>query len=299
MKELVSVNGEIYKPEDAKISVFDRGFLYGDAIYEVTRSYGKVLAHLELHIDRLYRSADRLAMPLPWSKEELIAELYRIHKAADGEDAYIRIQVSRGEGPISLDPRAARGVNTVIYVKPVPKPNPENYTKGVSVVTTDVLRNSKNAIDPNIKSGNYLNNILAIQKGLATNAAECLMVNREGFITEATTSNIYMVKDGRVYSSPDNFDILWGITRSRVRELARAHNVDWVEKGFTPEELRNADEVFLTSSIREVMPVSHVDGRAIKSCPGSKTQQLLDLYRADLKSYLTQAAQTHPWRDSK
>jgi branched-chain amino acid aminotransferase len=285
MKELVSINREIFSPAEAKVSVFDRGFLYGDAIYEVTRSYGKVLFQLEPHIERLMRSAASVGMSIGMSRDELIDEIYWVHGKAEGENAYMRIQISRGSGPIGLDPALAVGTTRVIYLKPLPERNMAHVNQGLDIAISGVTRNVKRALDPNIKSGNYLNNILAIVRSPGVSVQEWIMTDSRGFVTEGTTSNIWFVKDGVLVGVPDESDILFGITRQIVRDLSKSLRIPLQERCFTPNELVGADEVFLTSSTREVMPVKTIDGKEVKTSPGPITQRLLDDYQRVIRDY--------------
>ena len=295
MPELVAINGEIFPPGEAKISVFDRGFLYGDGVYEVTRTYGKVLFALEDHVDRLYNSAARIHLKLKWSKQDLMKELYRIVDAAQQDDLYMRVVITRGAAKINLDPNSSTEPNIVVFVQNLPQIAPEMYTTGQVLITSTVQRNSKQALDPNIKSGNYLNNIMALEEAKRRRAHDAVMVNRDGYITEGTTWNMYMVKDGVYYSPPDSADMLLGITRKIVRQLARDHHFEWQER-FTPADVKGADEAFTTSSLKEVMPVLSLDGIVIgpqiagpqienPQIPGPMTKQLAQAYRQFVEKY--------------
>lgn len=291
--DLISINGKLYKPEEAKISVLDRGFLFGDAVYEVTRSYGRILFQLEPHIERLYKSAEGISMDLGLSQDEALNEIYRIYKLSNKDDRYVRVQVTRGEGPIGMATNLAEKPNWVIYVKDVDLVSDEQYKNGTSIVTTDRLRNAKKALDPNIKSGNYLNNVLAFREATTQKASEAIMVDRRGNCTEGTTSNIFRVKDGIVQTTPFEGDILVGITRAIVFDIAKKNRIPIEEKFFTPKELENSDEVFITSSTREVLPVSSVNGRKIKV--GPITSKLGELYKEAIKVYCEEAKSRHPW----
>ena len=286
MNELVAVNGEIFKPEDAKISVFDRGFLYGDGIYEVARSYGRVLFALEDHIERLYKSASRIDLDLRVTSAEMIQEIYRVYKLANRDDAYMRIVVTRGEGPISLDPTVATKPNMVIFIKDIPKIDPKLYETGMDVVTASVLRNSKESLDPNIKSGNYLNNILALHEAKKKKAHDALMVNREGNVTEGTTWNLFMVKDGKAITPPDKADILHGITRKIIRKIGTEENIVIEEKFFSVDDLKRADEAFSTGSVKEVMAIRSVDDKVISTGkPGPITLKISAAYKKYVQAY--------------
>lgn len=295
--DLVSINGEFYKPEDAKISVFDRGFLFGDAVYEVTRSYGRILFKIEAHVDRLFRSAASINMDIEKSPEDVIQELYRVYKAVNQDDKYVRWQVTRGQGVIGMASDLTPHCNWVIYVKDVDKISSEQYAKGVRVATTSRLRNTKQALDPNIKSGNYLNNVLAFQDAMKKKSFECVMIDSRGHITEGTTSNIFCVRDGVVLTPPSKSDILVGITRTCLFEIAEEIGLEMHEADLTPEDFYSADEVFLTSSTREVLPVSHVDATAIKSHGmGPITKKLALAYKDMVNDYCERAKKEHPWK---
>lgn len=294
MVDIVCINGQFYKPEEAKISVFDRGFLFGDAVYEVTRSYGRILFQLEPHVERLYRSAEMIGMDLVISQSECIEELYRIYKKVNKDDKYLRVQVTRGEGAIGMSSDLAQKRNWIVYIKDIDIVPQEQYLKGVAIVTTQRLRNSKDALDPNIKSGNYLNNVLAFQEASKAKAFESIMVNAKGFCTEGTTSNIFRVIKGKVQTPPDSFDLLRGITRKCLFEIAKKNNINMEEAEFTPAELEASDEVFLTSSTREVLPISRVNNKTLPV--GPITQELGRLYKHLIGEYCEKAKSTHPWK---
>lgn len=289
--KLVSINGKLYPPEEAKISVFDRGFLYGDAVYEVARSYGRVFFELEAHIERMFQSAEMISMDLQKSQQAYIDEIYKVYSHVKENDMYMRIQITRGEGTIGLSTKNAEKPNVVIYIRTLEATPAEYYSRGVSIVTTDRLRNSKKALDPNIKSGNYLNNLLAFREATKASAYESIMVNSKNLVTEGTTANVYMVKNGEVISPPDDFDILRGITRRILKGLCKDLNIPFVERGFTPQEMESADEVFLTSSTKEVLPVYLVNTSKVKSAPGPLSQKLGLAYKQYVKEYC--AARKH------
>jgi branched-chain amino acid aminotransferase len=287
MSELVSINGKIFKPEDALISVFDRGFLFGDGVYEVVRSYGKILFAVEDHIDRLLKSASRIDLDIGLTREEIINELYRVYNHANSDDMYVRIIVTRGQSErINIDPSQSLKPNIVVYVKSIEKSDPKFYTEGIDIVTASVYRNSKKALDPNIKSGNYLNNIIAIGEAKKKKAYDAVMTNSEGQITEGPTWNIFMVKDGRIIGPPDHSDILHGITRKILKSIALENEFKWDEKYFTVEEFKGADEAFSTGSVKEIMSIRSLDGSKIGSGkPGPVTTKLSGLYKGYIKKY--------------
>jgi branched-chain amino acid aminotransferase len=290
MSDFVAINGHLCRPEEAKISVFDRGFLYGDGIYEVTRSYGRVLFALEEHIDRLYNSARLIALDIGYEKTGLIKELYRLYKQVNRDDIYMRVIITRGEGQISLDPAAATKPNMVVIFKDLPPIDAKLYDTGVDVITASIQRNPKKSLDPNIKSGNYLNNILAMAEAKKQGAYDALMVNREGHVTEGTTWNVLMVKGGVVVTPPDEADILHGITRKILKKLCKQNDILWQERFFAPDELKAADEVFLSSSLREVLPIRSVDGKSIgNGKPGPVAERLAGIYKQYVREYCAKA----------
>jgi branched-chain amino acid aminotransferase len=297
---LVYVNGKISRPEDAMISVYDRGFLFGDAIYEVTRSYGKILFALEPHVDRLYRSADAIQLDIGMPKSRMIDEIYSLYKKENADDIYIRIQISRGnvkKEQISLMPENYDHANVVMYLHPL-KPFAANlYTEGQKLVHASNFRNPKNALDPNIKSGNYLNNIIALLNVDKSRYSDSFLLNENGYVTEGTTYNIFYIKDGLVYTSPDDSDILLGITRQILFDQASKQGIHIKKQNFTLQDLYTADEVFTTSSTKEVMPVSHVDDKKIANGePGKVTKKLATIYKEYIQTYLTWANKHHPWK---
>lgn len=297
---LVYVNGLVTQPEDAVISVYDRGFLFGDAVYEVTRSYGKILFSLEAHIDRLYRSAEAIMLNIGINKDDFLKQIYEFYKKENNNDMYIRIQVSRGnvkKEQISLFPENHGQANVVMYLHPLKPFNPTLYTEGQKLIHAGNLRNSKKSLDPNIKSGNYLNNIIALLNIDKEKYSDSFLLNEQGHVTEGTTFNIFYVKDSVVYTSPDDSDILLGITRSILLEESAKQGIVIKKKNFTLDDLYNADEVFTTSSTKEVMPVSFIDDKKIASgLPGKVTNKLIAIYKEQIASYLKWAETTHPWK---
>jgi branched-chain amino acid aminotransferase len=290
MQDLVAVNGQVFKPSEAKISVFDRGFLYGDGVYEVARGYDRIFFALEDHIERLYRSAERIYLDIGLKPDDLIKEIYRIYEQCEARDAYMRVVITRGEHPIALDPTRAVKPNIVTFYQPVPQQDPKLYAEGMDVITASIFRNPKKSLDPNVKSGNYLNNVLALGEARRKGAHDAVMVNRDGQITEGTTWNIFMVQDGVLVSPPDDADILHGITRKTLKKIANQAGIKWQERYFTPTELKEAQEVLSTGTIKEVMAIRTVDGVKIGSGrPGPVTLRLASLYREYVNDYCLKA----------
>lgn len=279
MGDLVNVNGEILKPEDAQISIFDRGFLYGDSVYEVTRTYDRKIFLWKEHYARMQNSANMIGLPLPKTFDELTAQTLKVLKESNLDNAYIRWVCTRGEGQIGLDPNLATTGNFVIIVKEQ-KPNPQTwYDDGVSLLISGVERNAIAALDPNVKSGNYLNNLMAIKEAKEKNFFDAIMLNKQGYITEGTTFNFWIVKDNKVFTPPMNSGILKGITRDKTFEILKEQGLAFEEKLFTAEEALAADEAFITSSTKEIVPVNQLNGVKLSSAnKDSMTMKLNQLF---------------------
>tara|TARA_Y100001970_G_C14220383_1_gene852291 strand:+ start:699 stop:1604 length:906 start_codon:yes stop_codon:yes gene_type:complete len=279
-KTIININGEICRPEDAKISVFDRGFLFGDSVYEVAKTYQGIPFLLQDHLDRLWKSASRLEMHLTISQDDVSAEVNKALAELGVEEAYFRIILTRGEGPISLDP--GEGVkNNLIIIAQEHLPYPSTwYENGVHVVITNVVRVSKESVDPNVKSGNYLNNVMAFMQAKREKAFDSIMLNYKGYVTQGTTSNVWIVKDNTIKTPPLQAGILEGITRKTLLQLAKSDDSLKIEQvNFTAEELINADECFLTSTMKEIVPVTQVDNSPIGTgTVGPLTVKLHSLY---------------------
>lgn len=277
---LVCINGKFTPPEEAYVSIFDRGFLYGDSIYEVTLTYDKIPFLLTEHLDRLENSAKGIGLELTWTREQITKLIYAGLEQLEGDRFYIRVIVTRGAGEIGLDPNLSDGQNLFIIFRDLKEQPKKYYSEGVHLITADIIRTPKRAIDPNVKSGNYLNNVMAISQAKEKNAYDAVMLNGKGFVTESTTANIWIIKYGMLLTPPLDAGLLGGITRQNLIELAKANNYNVLENNFTPDDLRDADEAFITSSTREVMPVTKVDDSLIGTGkPGPLTQELHKIYR--------------------
>jgi branched-chain amino acid aminotransferase len=275
---LASIDFEIMPVKDARVSIFDRGFLFGDSVYEVVRTYdGRPLA-LERHFNRLKRSAQALGFDLPFDGATLAAHFSELVERLGRDSCYLRVIVTRGSYDIALCPPEKVKPSTVIIAGPLPPWPDEYYEKGITLVTVGIRRNPRGALNPMIKSGNYLNNVLATIEAREAGATEAVMLNAEGHVTESSTANIFFVKEGTLYTPPLEAGILDGVSRYVAMELAVRLAVDCTERLFGPEELHAADEVFLTSTTREVMPVREVDQKPIPS-PGPVTTRLLREFR--------------------
>jgi len=277
----VYINGKFYSKENAKISVFDHGLLYGDGVFEGVRAYNRLVFKLKEHIDRLFESAHSLTLKIPLSKEELIKAVLNTLRVNHLDDAYIRLVVTRGEGDLGLDPRKCIGHASVIIIADKIALYPERlYKNGLKIITVPTIRNHPEALNPQVKSLNYLNNILA--KIEATNAGyeEAIMLDSMGYIAECTGDNIFIVKNKQLYTPPQCMGTLRGITRDTVLDIAQKLSIPTHEHVLTRHELYIADEAFLTGTAAEVVPVVYVDGRLIGSGkPGKITKLLMQEFR--------------------
>lgn len=281
--KVININGQIFNEEEAKISVFDRGFLFGDSVYEVTDAIDNIPIFFDEHLDRLWRSANMINMPINITKSEIKNEVEKTLNKLNAKRAYIRIVITRGEGEITLDPQAATHNNLVIITKEI-KDNPSWwYETGVEIIVADTRRTSTVSMDPAIKSGNYLNNILAYTEATKQGAFDAVMLNHDGLITEGTTSNIWIVKDQKIITPPLKAGLLGGITRAKIIEILKKQNISYEESNFNEEDLKDADEVFLTSSTKRIIPVVKVDHINIgNGIPGKITKKIIDLYKKRL-----------------
>jgi len=245
------------------VPVLDRGFLYGDSVYEVLWWHRGVLIQEQDHLDRLRESGRRIYLDVDVPRDALVEQIEATCEAADvgaEDDAYVRLMVTRGSGPLGLDLRTAPSLSVIVVVAPANRPTEAVFQKGVRAALVDRRRNSARALDPAAKTGNYLNNVLALHEAQLQGADEALMLNEAGDVTEATTANIYLVRDGRLCTPPIEAGILKGTTRTRILALCHEHGVDAREARVTPADLQAADEVFLSSSVRGILPIVAIDG---------------------------------------
>jgi len=264
------------------VPVFDRGFLFGDSVYETVGTNRGRLVFLDDHLDRLARSAQRIYLRLP-PRDEIVRAVQETLAAAENPDSRVRIMVTRGDGTVDLDPAAAGRPRLVVIVQPLGRPSSAVYEQGAEVEIVSVTRNSPRAIDPAVKSGNYLNNVLAMGEARrrCPSAHEAILCAANGSVAEGATSNVFAVVAAQIRTPALEVGILDGVTRGKVLALARASGIPCYEVPLmSPDELRQADEVFLTSSVRSVLPVTRVDGKALgDGKPGPVTRRLMVLYR--------------------
>jgi branched-chain amino acid aminotransferase len=274
----VYINGTLYEKKDAKISVFDRGFLYGDGVFEGIRSYSRLVFKLKEHIERLYESAQSICLEIPLTKEKMITAVCDTLKANRLENAYIRLIVSRGQGDLGLDPRKCHGKATVVIITDTIALYPERlYKEGLEIITVPTIRNLPEALNPQIKSLNYLNNILAKIEAVNCGYEEAIMLDALGYVAECTGDNIFIVKKNELYTPPQCMGTLRGITRDTVLEIASNKDIAVHEHVITRHEVYIADECFLTGTAAEIIPVVKVDGRKIgQGKPGKLVSRLID-----------------------
>ncbi|SJZ81509.1 branched-chain-amino-acid transaminase [Selenihalanaerobacter shriftii] len=275
----VNINKEIIPLEEARISPLDRGYLYGDGIFETMRSYGSKVFKLNEHLDRLYSSAQAILMEIPWRQEELAIEIKRTLEANDlsESDAYIRISLSRGEAGIGINPADAKEPTLMIITKPLSPPDPKLYEKGWEVVTVPTRRSQIETVNPRIKSCNFLNSILAKAEAKMVGADDGIMLNQKGFVTEGTVSNLFLVKDGILKTPPKSAGILAGITRKLVIELGLELELKVKEENLTRHDFYTADEAFATVTSVEIIPIVKMDNRLIgDGKPGPITREIFD-----------------------
>jgi len=274
----IYINGKFFDKKDAKISVFDHGLLYGDGVFEGIRIYNKLVFKLKEHIDRLFESAYTLMLEIPLSKEKLIEAVIDTLKVNKLKDAYIRLVVTRGEGDLGLDPRKCAGNASVIIIADRIALYPDQdklYKNGLEIITVPTIRNLPEALNPQLKSLNYLNNILAKIEAINCGFDEAIMLDNLGYVAECTGDNVFIVRGGQLYTPPQCMGTLRGITRDAVLQLAVKNKIAVHEHVLTRHEVYISDECFLTGTAVEIIPVVKVDGRIIgKGKPGKMTLNL-------------------------
>ncbi len=280
MQPKVYINGKLFPKEEARVSVFDHGFLYGDGVFEGIRCYNGNVFKLTEHIDRLCNSAKSISLELLLTKEELKNAVIDTLKANNLEDSYIRMIVTRGVGKLGLDPFNCTESQLIIITDSIQLYSEELYKKGLDAVIVKTIRNHSKALNPTVKSMNYLNNILAKIECINAGAAEGIMLNADGYVAECTGDNIFIVKNGAILTPPVSAGILVGITRNVVIELANEAGITVREEQLIPDDLYNADECFLTGTAAEIIPVANIDGRKVATGePGKITLNLLKDYQ--------------------
>ena len=274
---LVYIDGEYYPKSQAKISVYDHGLLYGDGVFEGIRAYNGVVFKLKEHIDRLYRSAHAIMLQIPVSKEEMIKIVLETLRKNQLKDAYIRLVVTRGVGDLGLDPRKCQKPTIIVITDTIALHKSEAKEKGITAMLTWVKRDPVDATTHEIKSLNYLNSILAKIEANINGVDEAICLDKNGYICEGVAENIFIVKNGKIYTPPSYTGALPGITAEAVKELAKSLGYEVIEKNITPYELFTADEVFFTGTAAEIIPVREINKRQIgNGKPGPMTRRLME-----------------------
>lgn len=277
----VYINGKFYEKKDAKISVFDHGLLYGDGVFEGIRTYNRLVFKLKEHIDRLFESAHTIMLKIPLTKEKMIKVVILTLKENNLKDAYIRLVVTRGEGDLGLDPRKCIGGATIIIIADKIVLYPEKlYKEGLEIITVPTIRNLPEALNPQIKSLNYLNNILAKIEAVNVGYQEAIMLDSLGYVAECTGDNIFIARNNHLYTPPQCMGTLRGITRDTVLDIARKTKIPVHEHVLTRHEVYISSECFLTGTAAEIIPVVKVDGRVIgDGKPGKLTLSLMKKFK--------------------
>ena len=277
----IFIDGKYYDQKNAKISVFDHGLLYGDGVFEGIRAYHGSVFRLKEHIDRLFYSAQAILLAIPLSHAEMMKAVIDACRRNKLRDGYIRLIVTRGVGTLGLNPRSCKSPSVIIIAGSIQIYPPELYARGMDIITVPTTRNLHSALNPAIKSLNYLNNILARIEANNSGFEEAVMLNAEGFVSECTVENIFIVNGRKLMTPPLSAGALYGVTREAVMELAAQMGLAVSEPNLTRYDLFNANECFLTGTGAELIPIVKIDGRVIGAGkPGPITRRLVDKYHA-------------------
>jgi branched-chain amino acid aminotransferase len=277
----IFIDGKFCSERDAKVSVFDHGLLYGDGVFEGIRAYNGRVFKLKEHIDRLFTSAKAILLDIPMSHAAICKATVETIRANKLRDCYVRLIVTRGVGTLGLNPRSCKKPSVIIIAGKIQVYPKELYARGMEIVTVPTVRNLHSAVNPAIKSLNYLNNILAKIEANNAGVEEAVMLNAAGFVAECTADNLFIIKNRILFTPPLSAGALYGITRGTVMEIAESSGVKVLEANLTRYDLFNADECFLTGTGAEIMPVIKIDGRTIGSgTPGVLTAKLIKEYHA-------------------
>ena len=276
-KFVININGEFFSEETAKISIFDRGFLYGDSIYEATRTFNKKPFRLNLHLERLFESAQKIELIPTFTKDEIREEIEKTIAFSDSENSTLRIILTRGtNSDLGLDPALASANNLIIITKPIAE-NPKWWLeRGLNVIFYQKKSLERGSLP---KTGNYQENMLAYKKAQMMGADDALMLNSDGQLCEGTTSNLWIFKNNELLTPSLNLGLLDGLTRKALFEVCKVHQIPCKEATLTQSDLLNADEAFITSTTRNLVPITKIEGTSIGSGrPGTKTLELLKFY---------------------
>src|ERR1700722_1794148 len=280
----VWIDGKFYDKADAKVSVYDHGLLYGDGVFEGIRIYNSRIFEAQAHLVRLFDSAKAIRLTIPYSAEQLKSAVEETARLNNFTDCYVRLIITRGVGYLGLNPNKCPTPSAIIITDLIEMYAKETYEKGMSVITSSVIRNHPNALSPRVKTLNYLNNILAKIEAADAGVPEAVMLNQEGNVAECTADNIFITKAGTVYTPTTSDGILEGITRKVILELCRRHHIPCVEKTLQRHDLYCADEAFFSGTGAEVVAVTRVDGRPIgPGTPGPITRRLMEVFHAHVR----------------
>lgn len=276
----VFLNGELVDKEQATVSVFDHGLLYGDGVFEGIRAYNGRVFKLKEHIDRLFYSAKAILLDIPMTHEEITRAVVETLNVNGIRDGYVRLVVTRGPGTLGLNPFKCKNPVVIIIADKIQLYPEQMYVDGMDLITVPTTRNHQNAVNPAIKSLNYLNNILAKIEAVNAGYEEAIMLNPSGYVAECTGDNIFIIKGDAMLTPPLEAGALYGITRQTAIDIATSMGMTVTEPNLTRYDLYNADECFLTGTAAEVMPVVKIDGRTIgNGQPGPKTRRIVELYQ--------------------
>lgn len=287
-RTIVNIDGELYPAEEARISVFDRGFLFGDSIYETMRTYLRKVFLLDQHMQRLETSAGMMHLRLPIPVPDLITQIIQTVGATDHSECYIRLIVTRGLSAIGLDTDLSARSSFVILcqqLEPLPE---EYYLHGIKLVLVTTRRNDPSTVNPKMKSSNLLNNILAFREAKEQGAFEGILCNRDGYVAEGTGSNIFIVRNGMLRTPVSEVGLLEGVTRALTLKLAEDLRIPREQSKITPDELLEAEECFITSTTKEILPVSCINQVKLSPSPGPITLRLMESYRNFVQQQTTQ-----------
>lgn len=281
MDPKVYINGKLFDKSEAKVSVFDHGLLYGDGVFEGIRAYSGRVFRLKQHVDRLYESAKGIHLEIPMSRAAMADAINQTLATNKLSDAYIRVVVTRGAGSLGLDPRKTTDPQVIIITDKISLYPPELYDHGLKIITAATTRNHPNAVNPRIKSLNYLNNIMGKIEATQAGCLEALMLNHKGEVAECTGDNVFVVQHGAIHTPSSDSGILEGITRAAVIELARGAGYTVIERTMDRLDVFKSDECFLTGTAAELIPVVECDGRVIgDGRPGPITRELRERFHA-------------------
>jgi branched-chain amino acid aminotransferase len=281
MDPKVYINGKLFDKSEAKVSVFDHGLLYGDGVFEGIRAYSGRVFRLQQHVDRLYESAKGIHLEIPIPRDAMADAIRQTLASNNLPDAYIRVVITRGAGSLGLDPRKTTDPQVIIITDKIALYPPELYEHGLKIITAATTRNHPNAVNPRIKSLNYLNNILGKIEATQAGCLEALMLNHKGELAECTGDNVFVVQHGQIHTPSADSGILEGITRAAVIELARAAGYTVIERTMDRLDVFKAEECFLTGTAAELIPVVECDGRIIgNGRPGPITRELRERFHA-------------------